>query len=95
MWVGGALAHGTPRQVELERRSLPQPPVKQVRTRPVPHSLLLSRPVLKLSNYLLCGEMFMAPFAHATATSAKWTGSLLVMHGAFGHASFAPWVVIR
>ena len=32
MWVGGALAHGVPRQVELERRSLPQPPVKQVGT---------------------------------------------------------------
>ena len=30
MWVGGASAHGTPRKVELERRSLPQPPIKQV-----------------------------------------------------------------
>ena len=30
MWVGGALAKGLPRKVELERRSLPQPPVKQV-----------------------------------------------------------------
>jgi len=36
MWVGGALAHGAPRQVELERRSLPQPPVKQVCTLLVP-----------------------------------------------------------
>jgi hypothetical protein len=31
MWVGGVLPKGIPRKVELERRSLPQPPLKQAR----------------------------------------------------------------
>ena len=29
IWVGGVLDKGHPRKVELERRSLPQPPLKQ------------------------------------------------------------------
>ena len=39
MWVGGALADGLPRKVELERRSLPQPPLKQARCCPVLRTL--------------------------------------------------------
>ena len=78
MWVGGALAKGLPRRVELERRPLPQPAVKQVDVHLVYTACRCSPFVWRLARSIGGVAMLHDPYA-------AWTYDVLSVSMRLGH----------